>query len=148
MKAKDYLKQVKQYQIMIDQLTTEIADLRIMAIGSGSNGISADKVQSSPAIEDKMAAGVAKYVDLENELLNKRWEYAKLRCKVLNEIHELTDSRFIQILYLHYVLGKRLEEIACIMRKSNGEPYSYDHINALHGEALIAFQEVLDERNI
>mgnify|MGYP003295583524 CR=1 FL=1 len=148
MKAKEYLKQIQQYQIMLEQLSEEIHNLKIVAAGCKAISNDPNKVQASAAVEDKMATQVVKYVDLENNLQLQRWEYAKLRCKIIAQIHELKDCRHMQILYLHYVDSKRLEEIACIMRKSNGDPYSYDHINALHGEALIAFQEVIDEREI
>ena len=55
----------------------------------------------------------------------------------------LNDARYIQILYLHYVEGKRLEDVAEIMVKTNGKPYSYDHIASLHGMALQEFDRVI-----
>lgn len=141
MKAKDYLKQLKVYQVKIDQMNEEINNLKIIATGTGSLGNNPDKVQSSRSCEDKMADMVSRYSDMELEMQTVRWEYAKLRQKIISEIHLLTDSRYIQILYLHYVDNKRLEEIACSMTKANGDSYSFDHINALHGEALIEFEK-------
>ena len=42
---------------------------------------------------------------------------------------------------LKYVKNLRLEQIACEMHKSNGDAYSFDHINTLHGEALQEFDK-------
>lgn len=143
MTAKEYLKQLRCYEIKLAQLEEQIKELRVLSTGGGSLGNNPDKVQSS--VHNNSMNKVVKYVDLENELLVKQVEYAKLKNKIISEIHQLEDSRYVQILYMHYVNCKRLEEIACQMRKSNGEPYSYDHINTLHGEALIEFDKIISK---
>jgi transcriptional regulator GlxA family with amidase domain len=65
------------------------------------------------------------------------------RHRIIGEIHMLTDARYIQILYLHYVEDKKLEDVAEMMVKTNGEPYSYDHIASLHGMALREFDRII-----
>ena len=141
MRAKEYLKQLKVAQTKIEQMSLEIANLKTVTAGIASNTSNTEKVTSSRTVEDKMAQSVTNYCDLEIDFRQKRWEYMQLRSKIISEIHELSDSRYIQILYMHYVQDKRLEEIACTMTKANGDPYSFAHINELHGEALNRFEE-------
>lgn len=140
MTAKEYLKQLRCYEIKINQLSEEVKNLKILAVGGGSLSMDPNKVQTSiPG--DKMSEKVSKYVDMENELLELQVEYQALRMEIINEIHQLNDSRYIQILYLKYLKNLRLEQIACEMHKSNGDAYSFDHINTLHGEALQEFDK-------
>jgi tRNA A37 threonylcarbamoyladenosine dehydratase len=54
-------------------------------------------------------------------------------------IDAIDDVRHAEILRLRYVEGKRLEDIACIMRKRDGGMYNYEYIKRLHGYALAAF---------
>ena len=90
-----------------------------------------------------MGDKLADAADIQNEV---DWLINKLiadRHRIIGEIHTLTDARYIQILYLHYVEGKKLEDVAEIMIKPNGKSYSYDHIASLHGMALQEFSKVI-----
>ena len=69
--------------------------------------------------------------------------FIRLKSRIIDEIHELDDYRYVELLYRKYIQYMRLEEISCKMKKRNGEPYSYDHIAALHGEALKSFSEII-----
>ena len=111
-------------------------------MGNSSPRLTVDKVQTSIS-GDTMGDKLAEAADIQREV---DWLINKLiadRHRIIGEIHTLTDARYIQILYLHYVEGKKLEDVAEIMVKTNGKPYSYDHIASLHGMALQEFGRVI-----
>ena len=142
MTAKEYLRQIKNLEIKIAQRRLERDQLIADAMGNGSPRLTVDKVQSSAA-GDQMGDKLADAADIQHEI---EWLINKLvadRHRIIGEIHTLTDARYIQILYLHYVEGKKLEDVAEAMVKTNGKSYSYDHIASLHGLALQEFNRVI-----
>lgn len=142
MTAKEYLRQLRQLEIKIEQRRLERDHLLSDAMGNGSPRLSRDKVQTSVS-GDTMGDKLAECADLQKEI---DWLINKLiadRHRIIGEIHTLNDARYIQILYLHYVEGKRLEDVAEIMIKPNGKHYSYDHIASLHGMALQEFDRTI-----
>ena len=142
MTAKEYLRQLKNLEIKIDQRRLERDRLITDAMGNGSPRLTADRVQTSFS-GDTMGDNLADAADIQREI---EWMINKLiadRHRIIGEIHTLNDARYIQILYLHYVEGKKLEDVAEIMIKPNGKPYSYDHIASLHGMALQEFDRII-----
>ena len=150
MNAKEYLDQVRLLDKRIDRKIEEKEVLKSIATSTGSQAMNPDKVQSSINLH-KTEDAITRYVDLEAEIDRMIDELVMLRDRIINEIHQLNDVRYEELLYLKYV-GKlnehtdrihylRLEEIACVMVKSNGDHYSFDHIAHLHGEALQKFWE-------
>ena len=142
MRAKEYLKQLKRLKIQIEQRRWERDQLIADAMGNGSPRLTADRVQSS-GVGDQMGDRLAEAADMQKEI---DWLINKLiadRHRIIGEIHTLADARYIQILYLHYVEDKKLEDVAEIMVKANGKPYSYDHIASLHGIALKEFERII-----
>ena len=144
------ISQIRLLDLKISQKQEERDHLKAMAAGNSSPVLSKDKVQTSGS-GDKMARTVDKYIDLEKEIEKMISQYVDMRDHIIDQIHSLGDSKYVELLYLKYVGrrengGKihyfRLEEIACVMKKSNGLPYSYEHIRMLHGEALKRFAEI------
>ena len=141
MTAKEYLSQIKVLDIKIKHKQEELEELRTKAI-STTQVLSQDRVQTS-VTGDKMARIVEACLELESEIAKMNIYLLQQREKIINQIHQLQDARYVELLYLRYVCYKRLEDIVCIMVKRNGEPYSYEHILALHGEALQNFSKIL-----
>lgn len=150
MNAKEYLDQVRLLDKRIDRKIEEKEVLKSIATSTGSQAMNPDKVQSSINLH-KTEDAITRYVDMEAEIDRMIDDFVNLRDRIINEIHQLNDVRYEELLYLKYV-GKlnehtdrihylRLEEIACVMVKSNGDHYSFDHIAHLHGEALQKFWE-------
>lgn len=142
MTAKEYLRQLKNLEVKIDQRRLERDRLITEAMGNSSPRLTVDKVQTSIS-GDTMGEKLADAADIQREV---EWLINKLiadRHRIIGEIHTLADARYIQILYLHYVEGKKLEDVAEIMIKTNGKPYSYDHIASLHGMALQEFDRII-----
>ena len=142
MTAKEYLRQIKRLEIKIDQRRQERDRLLSDAMGNGSPRLSRDRVQTSVS-GDTMGEKLAECADIQAEIDALIKKLVADRHRIIGEIHMLTDARYIQILYLHYVEGKRLEDVAETMVKTNGEPYSYDHIASLHGMALQEFDRII-----
>lgn len=141
MTTKEYLSQIRILDIKIKHKQEELEELRTKAI-STTQVLSQDRVQTSMT-GDKMAKLVEACLELESEIAKMNIYLLQQREKIINQIHQLTDARYVELLYLRYVCYKRLEDIACIMVKRNGESYSYEHILALHGEALQNFSKIL-----
>lgn len=141
MTAKEYLSQIRSLDVKIAHMEEELKGLREKAV-STSQVFSADRVQTS-VNGDRMAKLVDACLDLEAEIAKMCIYLLQQRLKIVSEIHRLSDYRYIELLYWKYVCNKRLEDVAETMRKRNGESYSYEHILALHGEALRAFAEIM-----
>ena len=143
MTAKEYLQQIANMECKINILRLELEDLKEKALSIGGSGFG-ERVQTSPT-GDALERKVAKIIDKENELSDYILKAVNIRNKIVLQITGLKDTRYMQILHMHYVPEhgrlKRLEDIACIMKKKNGDCYSYDHIVDLHGEALQVFQK-------
>ena len=142
MTAKEYLRQIKRLEIQIEQRRIERDALFASAMGISSPKLTPDKVQTSVA-GDQMGDKLAEAADIKEEVDALISKLIEDRHRIIGEIHSLKDARYIQVLYLHYVEGKKLEDVAEIMRKTNGKPYSYDHIASLHGLALQEFDRVV-----
>lgn len=150
MTAKEYLSQIRLLNLKIDQKMEEKADLMSRAMGNHSPVLSKDKVQSSIS-GDKMSNTIDRYVDLEKEIDDLIDRYVDKRDMIINQIHQLDDPRYVELLQLMYV-GKRsgdgrmhymrLLEAACFMRKPNGDLYSYEYMRVLHSEALKMFAKI------
>ena len=147
MTAKEYLRQIHVLDLKIEQKIEEKKELLHRAAGVSAVTSDPNKVQTSGDTVGPMRY-VDRAMDLERNINRLIDEYTDTRDKIINQIHEMEDPRYIELLSLRYVGRRekngrihylRLEEIACTMTKSNGEPYSYDHINRLHGEALQKF---------
>ena len=140
MNAKEYLSQIRTCDIKISQMQEELARLESIA-NNTTSGINPDKVQTSPD-KSKREKAIVKMVNLKKKLTTMIAEQEEKRIEIINEIYKLTDSRYIEILYLRYVNDIRVEDIADIMTKPDGSEYSLDHLNRLHGQALNAFREI------
>ena len=147
MRAKDYLNQAWVLERKIEHRKEEVEELKEKATSIAASVDSGGRVQTSPAADGRTRI-VDRYVDLEREIEEMMLSLYELRDEIISTIHALEDRRFMEILYLKYIKHMRLEEIACRMKKANGQPYSYMHIVDLHGKALRAIEEILEEREV
>lgn len=144
--AMKYLLQVRKLDIAIRQRMQQLEELEDKAVSLGGFSSDGDRVQSSGS-GDHMADDVARYLDLRNGIQTLIDRLVRVKNKVIGEIQQIEDPRYMELLYLRYVKFKRLEEIADIMKKPNGDAYSYDHIRRLHGRALQEFQKKILKRD-
>ena len=144
MTAKEYLSQIRTLDVKINQRIEERERLWQEALGVSGIRYDKDKIQSSNTLD--MSDLIARCYEMESEINSMIDQLINLKHEIIGDIHKLTDHRYIQLLHLRYVEFKRLEDVACIMRKTNGDEYSYDHIVWLHGEALQALAEIIPEK--
>ncbi|MCI5569837.1 MAG: hypothetical protein MR372_08290 [Lachnospiraceae bacterium] len=133
MTTKQYLGQIRILDIKIRQRQREAAELKLAATCTGSASAQGEKVQTS-ASGDKLLNAVARYVDLEAETQSMIDAMQKRRHKIIAEIQDLDDARYIQVLFKRYVEYKKFELIAVEMN------YDYNWVKNLHGMALMSFE--------
>ena len=137
--AKQYLLQLQILDTKINQKIEESAQLRSIVQGRGIS-YDSERVQTSPT--DVQENIIVKYLDLEREIDKMIDAYVDQKDKIINQIHELSDVRYIKILFDRYVPDKNghtksFEQISVDMH------YNYTYVCDLHGQALIAFAEVI-----
>ena len=137
--AKEYLLQLQILDTKINQKIEESAQLRDIVQGRGMS-CDSERVQTSPT--DVQANTIIKYLDIEREIDRMIDDYVDQKDKIINQIHGLSDVRYIKILFDRYVPDenghtKSFEQISVDMN------YSYTYVCDLHGQALIAFAEVI-----
>lgn len=138
MKAKDYLLQVSVLNVKIDQKQMQYEELLQTATSTGAIRYDKERVQTSLS-GDSTSSIVCKYIDLQKEINADIDHYVDVKNRIINEIHALSDIKFIKLLYMRYIEEKRLEQIAVELN------YSYQYVRELHGYALNAFTDAHPE---
>ena len=87
---------------------------------------------------DRLADAVAKIVDLKAEINRDIDRLVDKKRDIAAKLGKLTDRRYYAVLFRRYLLFETFEKISCEMN------YSWRHVCSLHGQALEAFQKVLD----
>ena len=129
---KEYLRQIRLFDICIRQKEAELAAMR-SEIESMSAAVTGERVQTSA--KDKMSEKVSHIVDLEAQIIQDKEKFLRMKDRIINEIQGLDNSVYVDILYKRYVEYKQLEEIAVEMN------YSYRQVLRLHGFALQEFKK-------
>ena len=135
MDAKSYLSQIRMLNIKINHKQQEVDDLKILATCTGSvSGQSPDRIISSPS-GDALEKKIIRFVQLEEEINKDIDQLVNIKHQIINQIHFLNDTRYVDILYKRYVEFKKFELISIEMG------YDYDWIRKLHTEALKTFED-------
>lgn len=134
MRAKEYLREIRRLEIRVRQKREEIDLIREQAACLPAMEIKQDRVQTSPD-----GQGFTRLIDnaavLEQELLSDIEELQQVRHERIEMIHQMENQRYMEILYLRYVMNKSLDYIADYLH------VSYEWVRHLHGEALQSFQK-------
>ena len=140
MKAKEFLKELIQIDMLIDCKLKQITKLRgrLTSIGSATDN---ESVQTG-YIRDKIADTIANIMELEelvNDDIDRLTEY-KLKARYM--IEELESNIEKIILYKRYFECKNFEQIAIECN------YSWRQTHRIHGNALINFEKVFMSYNV
>ena len=100
----------------------------------GSIDYSKERVQTSPSGDAPFVKLIGRIIDLEQEINAEIDAFVDDKHKIINQIQGLKNSKYIEILYKHYVEFKRLEVVAVEMN------FTYQYVVELHGYALKDFQ--------
>lgn len=134
--TKQYLKQVKWLDEVINSKTEQLENLRSIVFSISGNSED-ERVQTSNE-SDKIGYIMPKIIDLENELNNRINEFIDLKTEVTKKIDEVPDMECRLLLMLRYLNFKTWEEIA---EKMN---YSRQWVTKIHGKALNSLQKLLE----
>jgi hypothetical protein len=134
MKAKEYLQQLQRLDTVINQKIKEVDDLRLKSRSVGSIDYSKERVQTSPSGDAPFVKLIGRIIDLGAEINAEIDAFVDEKHRIINQIQALKNSKYIEILYKHYVEFKRLEVVAVEMN------FTYQYVVELHGYALKDFQ--------
>lgn len=137
MDAKQFLRQLKKLDKMIENKLAEKARWKAIATGTTAQ-MGGEKVQSSGS-QQKMADAVCRYVDIEKEIDEQIDILIDTRQDVINVIERLNTTEY-DILHKMYVQYMSLYDVADIYNKS------YSWATTVHGRALKNVQAILDQR--
>ena len=143
MTAKEYLSQLGVLDQKIKHKKQELREAKgNSGIHAKKDGSEVENVQTSfgGAQGNQTESQALRVVSLEEDIENQIIQHMELKHKLIDEIHDVNDSLYIDILYRRYVRNERnFTQIACDMG------YTYKYIINKHGEALMAFERVHPE---
>jgi len=133
--AKEYLEQIESLSIRIDQMQNRLDCMRETAGGAAAIRYDKDRVQASVTV-DAVERNVLNLIEMENKIFAEKVRLETIRNKITEQIQNLDDDRYVQILYKRYVEGKKFFTIHKEIH------LDYDYVRALHGEALGYFEMI------
>lgn len=136
MQAKEYLNQIRKYDILIENKTQMILRLRMQG-ESVTAAMGGERVQSSGP-HDKLGDIVAEIVDLRAAIRENVEQMTRIKADVINTIDKVGDADLINVLYKRYVLFKSWTEISTEMA------FTERNVQRLHGKALLEVQKILN----
>lgn len=137
MKAKDYLKQLKKLDKMIENKLAEKQHWKEIATGT-TQTMSMDRVQTS-GNQQKMADAISRYMDIEKEIDRRVDKLIDARREIVEVIEQL-DATEYDMLHKLYVQYWTMQDVANAMDKS------YSWVTTVHGRALQRVQTIIDQR--
>lgn len=140
MTAKEYLRQIRRMDRQLELLFKERTELEKAQIFMRSPSLDGSRVQTSPSGDPPWMNYLTKWDELTIRI-GEQWDrLIEQKNIIANKIMSLPDERHIKLLELRYIDYKSFEEIAVEMG------YSFDYVLKLHGRALVAFREVMDDK--
>ena len=138
MTAKEYLSELEEIKVKIQQLQEERQMYMEMA-ASISVSVNPVKVQDN-SITDRVSLNTIKAADVDSKIDMEMRHLFNRTAQIIEQIRELRNALYIQILYKVYVQGKTLKESSVEMGRS------YNYILASHKKALQAFEKNMVEK--
>ena len=141
MRAKEYLLGLRLLDLKIKQKQKEADEIRAASVSIGSNDYSKDKIQGN-STEAGFVRLVEKLQVLETEIKQELCQFMEKKHQIINEIQQIDNSVYMEILYKKYVLFMDLWEISQDMNYIDG------YVRRMHGYALQVFEKrVLQQSN-
>ena len=138
MKAKEYLEQVKKFDIMITNKLKEVGQWKLIAMSSTAHS-DGERVNSSGS-QQKMADAVCRYVTIQEEIDAAIDRMVDIKMDIIHTIERLPVIEY-DILHKVYIQSKTLYEVAEDYEKT------YSWATTIHGKALEHLQVILNERS-
>lgn len=136
-KAKDFLRQLKKLDKMIENKLIEKEQWRSIATGTTAQ-MGSERVQSSGS-QQKMADAVGRYIDIEKDIDECIDKLIDAKKDVISVIEQLNTTDY-DLLHKVYVQFMSLYDVAELYGKT------YSWVTTVHGRALKKVLKILDER--
>ena len=133
MLARDYLKQIKELKITIEQLNDEHE--RVFNQLHNPPGIQYDKDKVQTPIKDNIADLYGFLCENSQKIVEKTKSRYELRSQIIDELYLLHNAVYTDLLYRRYVEDKSFELIAVEMH------YAYQSVLNIHQAALKEFEK-------
>jgi hypothetical protein len=127
MKAKEYLEQLQDMNIKINQNLQLLEEMKENALCTGGMNYGSDRVQTSH-VQGNMEKAVSVYMDFDRQINDDIDAFYTAKMRITNEIHDLRDADHIHVLYKFYVQFKGVDAISSEMKKS--KRWVYEKRNA------------------
>jgi hypothetical protein len=137
MTVKEYLNQIKVYQLKIENKKVQLAHIRDMATSLKRLNYN-EKVQTSRESGDSIGDDVADIIEIENEIKADIIAFERIKLEVISTIDTVHDIKCYNVLYQKYVNNKSFDDIA--------EEMGYTDIRQvlrLHGKGLNMVRGIL-----
>ena len=138
MRAKEYLRQLSTLDRAVHSRMKQLADMKADIAYTKGMSYDAVRVQTSPSGSSQTLNQIEEIADMEASLMKDIARLHRLRYKITQEIEQISDERYRDILMLRYVEGMTLQEVADEMG------YSHDRVRHMHGIALLVFEQKVD----
>ncbi len=135
MTAREYLKQLKRLDTLIQQKINEQNELQSMSTSIKGVDYSKEKISSNRSTEAPFVNICDKIFQLDQEIQHDIDMYVDQKRKIINQIQQLKNPQHVVVLYKRYVEFKKFKQIAVEMH------YTYQYIRLLHGHALKNFEK-------
>lgn len=132
--ARQYLEQIQEFDICINQDLERLAEMKINACSTGAIDYSKDRVQTSPS-GDTLCRQVTNYVAFNEKINAEIDSFVDAKEQIIREIRGLRNKNYIQVLYKVYVQYKTLKQASKEMQRC------YNYTVEMHNKALMAFEE-------
>ena len=132
MTAKEYLSQAATLKRRIKQIEDRIEELRTEASSPKAIRYDKDMIQSSPS-GDALTNYMIRLDHEERKLIRLKEQYLDIHEEIRNRILLVRPDLYADVLYMRYLEGKSLVDIAEELL------YSYIYVCKLHGRALLEF---------
>ena len=139
--AKEKLRRLNLLQSKIEMRKEELEYLESARYSLGGCDYGTERVQTSGPVNRVEELSV-RYLDLQEKINELVLEYVEEKEHIISLIEKIPDSRFIQILDMHYVRGMTFDDMVW---GENSWTYSSRQTYRLHGLALQAFEKLLEE---
>lgn len=138
MNAKDFLRQIKKLDKMIENKLAEVRQCKEIANNTTAN-LTGDRVQSS-GNPHRIADAIGRYIDLEREITQDIGNLIDTKKDVISVIEQLNATEY-DVLHKIYVQGFTFDEVAIACK------HTTSWATTVHGRALKRVQIILDQRN-
>lgn len=138
---KEYLLRLQRLNTNINQKIAELDSLRLTCTSIKPPSFDSDKVQTGGSGDAPFVRQIEKIMLLQEEINKEIDNFVDEKHTIINQIQQLSDSRYIEILHKRYVEFKTLDIVATELN------YSYQYTVELHGHALKAFGKCLQRHS-